>query len=62
MSLERRKVDVRRTTLLAGAIAVGVAVGVTAALHAGGGGEEGKGPPDPPPINRIPIPIWRFRF
>jgi hypothetical protein len=62
MSLERRKLDVTRTTMLVGAIAAGVAVGVTAALHAGGEGDAGKGPSDPPPINRIPIPIWRFHF
>ena len=60
VSLERRRVDVTRTSLLAGAIAVGVGLGVHVALRAGGGGEPGKGPPDPPPINRIPI--WRLRF
>jgi hypothetical protein len=62
VSLERRKLDVTRTAMLAGAIAAGVAVGVTAALHAGGEGDAGKSPADPPPINRIPIPIWRFHF
>ena len=62
VSLERRTIDVPRTTALAGAIAAGIAVGVGVALRAGGGGEEGKGPPEPPPINRIPITIWRLRF
>jgi hypothetical protein len=60
VSLERRNVDVARTTMFAGAIVAGLGLGVIAALHAGSGGEEGKGPPEPPPINRIPI--WRFRF
>jgi hypothetical protein len=60
VSLEQRKIDVRRTTILLGGIAAGIAAGVTVALRAGGGGEEGKGPPEPPPINRIPI--WRLRF
>jgi hypothetical protein len=60
VSLERRRVDVTRTSLLAGAIAVGVGIGVHVALRAGGEGNPGKGPPDPPPINRIPI--WRLHF
>jgi len=60
VSLERRKVDVPRTTLLAGAIAAGIAVGVHVALRGGGEGDPGKSPPDPPPINRIPI--WRLHF
>jgi hypothetical protein len=62
VSLERRKIDVRRTSLLAAGIAAGAALGVAAALRAGGEGDAGKGPPDPPPINRIPIPIWRVHF
>lgn len=60
VSLERRQMDVARTTIFAGAIAAGLALGVAAALHAGGGGDAGKGPPEPPPINRIPI--WRIHF
>ena len=60
VSLEQRKVDVRRTTLLAGVLAAGIGLGVSAALHYGGGGEAGRDPPDPPPINRIPI--LRFHF
>src|SRR5215475_8465566 len=51
VTLERRKVDVTRTSILAGAIAVGVGLGVHVALRAGGGGDPGKGPPEPPPIN-----------
>ena len=60
VSLEQRKVDVRRTTLLAGVIAAGVGFGAAAALNYGGGGDAGRQPPDPPPINRIPI--LRFHF
>jgi hypothetical protein len=60
MSMEQRKIDVTRTTILMGALAAGIAAGVAVALRSGGGGEEGKGPPEPPPINRIPI--WRIRF
>ena len=60
VSLERRAVDVRRTSLLVGGILAGIAAGVTVALRSGGEGDPGKGPPDPPPINRIPI--WRLRF
>ena len=62
VTLERRKLDVPRTTMLAGAITAGVVAGVSVALGAGGGGEPGKGPPDVPPINRIPIRIWQLRF
>jgi hypothetical protein len=60
VSFEQRKLDVRRTTLMAGAIAAGIAAGVSVALRAGGGAEAGKGEEGPPPINRIPI--WRLRF
>lgn len=61
VSLEQRKLDVGRTTLLAAVIAAGVGLGISAALHAGGGSsEEGKQPGEPPPINRIPI--LRFHF
>jgi hypothetical protein len=60
VSLEQRKLDRGRTTLLTAAIIAGVGAGVAVALHAGGGAEEGKGPPEPPPINRIPV--LRFRF
>lgn len=62
VSLERRRLDVRRTTLLAGVIAAGVAAGVHAALRAGGSGDPGRGPSEPPPINRIPIRIWSLPF
>jgi hypothetical protein len=62
VSLERRHLDVKRTSLFTAAILAGVGAGAAAALRGGGGGEEGKGPPDPPPITRIPIPIWRFVF
>ena len=60
MSIEQRKIDVTRTTILLGGIAAGIAAGVTAALRAGGGGEQGKSPSEPPPIVRIPI--WRIRM
>jgi len=60
VSLERRKVDVARTSIFVGAIAAGVALAAVAALHAGGEGDAGKGPPEPPPITRIPI--WRLHF
>jgi hypothetical protein len=62
VSLEQRKLDVKRTSVFTAAILAGVGVGVGVALRGGGGAEEGKGPPDPPPINRIPLPIWVFRF
>ena len=35
VSLEQRKLDVGRTTMLAGAIVAGIGIGVAAALHAG---------------------------
>ena len=61
VSLEQRKLDVGRTSVLAGAIVAGLGVAVAAAIHAGGGSsEEGKQPGEPPPINRIPL--WRFHF
>jgi hypothetical protein len=61
VSLEQRKLDVGRTSILAGVIAAGVGLGVAAALHAGGGSsEEGRQPGEPPPVNRIPI--LRFHF
>jgi hypothetical protein len=60
VSLETRRLDVGRTSLLAGAILAGVGAGVAVALKGGGGGDEGKGPPEPPPITRIPI--WRVSF
>ncbi|HEY9228643.1 MAG TPA: hypothetical protein VIP11_18455 [Gemmatimonadaceae bacterium] len=62
VSLERRNVDVVRTSLLAGVLAAGIAAGVHIALGAGGKSEPGRGPTDPPPINRIPIRIWRVPF
>ncbi|MEP6492117.1 MAG: hypothetical protein ABJF01_05540 [bacterium] len=60
VSLERRKVDVARTSIFVGAIVAGVALGAVAALRAGGEGDAGKGPPEPPPVTRIPI--WRLHF
>ena len=60
VSLERRRLDRTRTSLLVGAIALGVAGGVSAALRAGGGGEQGRSPEDPPPINLIPLVRLRF--
>jgi hypothetical protein len=60
VSLEQRKLNVPRTSLMAGAVAAGIAAGVAVALRAGGGAEPGKEPEGPPPINRIPI--WSVRF
>jgi len=61
VSFEQRKLDVPRTSILAGAIVAGLGLAVSAALHAGGGSsEEGKQPPEPPSITRIPI--LRFHF
>jgi len=60
VSLEQRKLDPVRTTILVGGLAAGVAAGVGLALRAGGGSEPGKGTEEPPPIIRIPI--WRFRL
>jgi hypothetical protein len=62
VSLEQRRFDARRTSLLVGVIAAGVAAGVHAALRAGGNGDPGRQPEDPPPINRIPIRIWSLPF
>jgi len=59
VSLERRKLDVPRTTILFGGIAAGLAAGVAVAIKAGGGAEPGRTPEEPPPIVRIPI--WRIR-
>jgi hypothetical protein len=60
VSLEQRRLDPTRTTILFGGIAAGVAAGIAAAIRAGGGAEPGKNPEGPPPITRIPI--WRFHF
>lgn len=60
VSLEQRKLDVPRTVIFTSAIAVGIGFGVATALRAGGSGDAGKGPPEPPPINRIPV--WRIYF
>jgi hypothetical protein len=63
VSLEQRKLDVARTSVFAGVVTAGIALGAYAAIHAGGGGGDvGRTPGEPPPINRIPIPIWRFHF
>jgi hypothetical protein len=60
VSLEQRRLDRKRTSLLAGLVVGGVALGVSAALNYGGGGEQGQQPPDPPPIQRIPLVRLRF--
>jgi hypothetical protein len=62
VNFERRKLDVGRTSLMTAAILAGIGAGVSVALKGKGGGEQGNGPPDPPPINRIPIRIWRVQF
>ena len=62
VSLEQRKLDVGRTTLFTAALAAGIGIGVAVALKSGGGGEQGNGPSEPPPINRIPITIFRIGF
>jgi hypothetical protein len=62
VGLERRTIDRTRTTILISALAVGIAAGVTAALRTGGDTDAGKGPPEPPPINLIPIRIWQLHF
>ena len=60
VSLEQRKLDALRTTILITGIVTGIATGVGVALRAGGGSDPGKNPEEPPPIIRIPI--WRFRL
>ena len=60
VSLEQRKLDVTRTTILVGGIVAGAAAGVAVALKLGGDIDPGKGPEEPPPIIRIPI--WRVRI
>jgi len=60
VSLEQRKLDPTRTTILFAGIAAGVATGIAVAIKAGGGGEPGRGTEEPPPIIRIPI--WRIRM
>jgi hypothetical protein len=60
VSLEQRRLDATRTTMLIGGIVAGMAAGVAVALKAGGGAEPGKGSEEPPPIVRIPI--WRIRM
>jgi hypothetical protein len=60
VGLERRKLDVGRTALLAGGMAVGVGLGVGLALKAAADPQPGKLPTDPPPINRIPL--FQIRF
>jgi hypothetical protein len=62
VSLDRRRLDVTRTSLLVGGILAGVGAGVAVALHSRGTNESGNGPTDPPPINRIPIRVWKFSF
>ena len=54
LQLEQRKLDVGRTSLLVGGILAGIGAGVAVALRSGGQSEAGKGPPEPPPIDRIP--------
>jgi hypothetical protein len=55
LQLEQRKLDVGRTSMLVGGILAGIGVGVAVALRSGGESEQGKGPPEPPPIDRIPV-------
>jgi hypothetical protein len=62
VNFEQRRLDVTRTSLFTAGILAGIGAGVAVALRGKSGGEETKGPPDPPPINRIPIRIWRFAF
>jgi hypothetical protein len=61
-SIESRNLDATRTALLVGGILAGVGVGVAAALHSGGHSEDGRGPPEPPPIVRIPVRRWGISF
>ena len=60
VALEQRRLDVGRTVLFGGAVATGVGLGVALALRAAADPQPGKGPTDPPPINRIPL--FRLRF
>ena len=60
VSLERRKLDVGRTTMLAAGIVGGVSLGVALALRSGADPHPGNLPNEPPPITRIPIGIIRF--
>jgi hypothetical protein len=60
VSLEQRRVDPIRTTLLVGGIGAGIAAGIAVAIRASGKSEPGKTPEEPPPIVRIPL--WRFHF
>jgi hypothetical protein len=62
VNFERRKLDVTRTTVFSAGILAGIGAGVAVALKGKGGAEEGKGPPDPPPIVRIPIRLWWVQF
>lgn len=62
LSLEQRKLDRMRTTMLVGGILAAAGAGVAVALHSGGGADEGKSPAEPPTIIRIPIRLWSFTF
>jgi hypothetical protein len=62
VKFEQRKLDVGRTSVFTAAVLAGVGVGVAVALRGRGGVEEGTSPPDPPPINRIPIRVWKIAF
>jgi hypothetical protein len=62
LDLSQRRLDRTRTGLLVGGILAGVGAGVALALRSGGGGDIGKGPPEPPPINRIPIRLGGIVF
>jgi hypothetical protein len=60
VSLERRKLDVGRTTMLTAAIVGGVSLGVALALHSGADPQPGNLPNEPPTVIRIPIHVIRF--
>ena len=62
VSLDQRRLDVTRTSLLVGGILAGLGAGVAVALHSRGTNESGNGPTDPPTIARIPIRVWGFSF
>jgi len=60
VTLERRTLDVGRTTILGAGIVGGVSLGIALALRSGADPQPGKLPNEPPPITRIPIGIIRF--
>ena len=60
VSLEQRKLDKVRTTILVGGIVAVVAAGAGLALRSGADPQPGNISPEPPPIARIPI--FRLHF